>query len=64
MEKKMIMNYKKKFDEIRHEENGVEFWYARELMHLLDYSKWQKDMTSRENHILSIRISIIMLTLA
>ena len=41
MEKKMIMNYKKKFDEIRHEENGVEFWYARELMHLLDYSKWQ-----------------------
>ena len=41
MEKKMIMNYKKKFDEIGHEENGVEFWYARELMHLLDYSKWQ-----------------------
>ena len=41
MEKKMIMNYKKRFDEIRHEENGVEFWYARELMHLLDYSKWQ-----------------------
>ena len=35
MEKKMIMNYKKKVDEIRHEENGVEFWYARELMHLL-----------------------------
>ena len=25
MEKKMIMNYKKKFDEIRHEENGVDF---------------------------------------
>lgn len=41
MEKKMIINYKKRFDEIRHEENGVEFWYARELMHLLDYSKWQ-----------------------
>ena len=41
MEKKMIMNYKNRFDEIRHEENGVEFWYARELMHLLDYLKWQ-----------------------
>ena len=41
MEKKMIMNYKKRFDEIRYEENGIEFWYARELMHLLDYSKWQ-----------------------
>lgn len=25
MEKKMIMNYKKRFDEIRHEENGVNF---------------------------------------
>lgn len=41
MEKKLIMNYKKKFDEIRHKENGIEFWYARELMQLLDYSKWQ-----------------------
>lgn len=41
MEKKLIMNYKKKFDEIRHEENGIEFWYAREIMQLLDYSKWQ-----------------------
>ena len=41
MEKKMIINYKKRFDEIRHEENGIEFWYARELMYLLDYSKWQ-----------------------
>ena len=37
----MIMNYKKRFDEIRYEENGAELWYARELMHLLDYSKWQ-----------------------
>ena len=41
MEKKVIINYKKRFDEIRHEENGVEFWYARELMYLLNYSKWQ-----------------------
>ncbi len=41
MEKKMIMNYKKRFDEIRHEENRVEFWYARELRHLLDYLKWK-----------------------
>ena len=41
MEKKMIINYKNRFDEIRHEENGVEFWYARELMHLSGYSRWQ-----------------------
>ena len=37
MEKKMIMNYKKRFDDIMHEVNGVESWYARELTHLLDY---------------------------
>ena len=53
MEKKMIMNYKKRFDEIRHEENGVEFWYARELMHLLDYSKWQ----NFENVLLKAKVA-------
>ncbi len=33
--------YKKQFDDIRHEENGVEFWYARELMELLEYAQWR-----------------------
>ena len=33
--------YKKEFDDIRHEENGVEFWYARELMELLEYVQWR-----------------------
>lgn len=55
MEKKMIMNYKKRFDEIRHEENGVEFWYARELMHLLDYSKWQ----NFENVLLKAKVACV-----
>ena len=41
MEKKTIEIYKKKFDDIRHEENGVEFWRAREIMELLEYAKWQ-----------------------
>ena len=49
----MIINYKKRFDEIRHEENGVEFWYARELMHLLDYSKWQ----NFENVLLKAKVA-------
>ena len=31
-----------KFEDIKHiDENGVEFWYARELMHILQYSNWQ-----------------------
>ena len=34
--------YNSKFEEIRHiDENGIEFWYARELMPILQYSNWQ-----------------------
>ena len=30
------------FEDIKHiDENGNEFWYARELMPLLEYSKWE-----------------------
>ena len=33
----------KTFDDNKHvDEYGNEFWYARELMPLLEYSKWQK----------------------
>ena len=37
-----LKNYKEKvFEDIKHiDENGKEFWYARELMVTLDYSKW------------------------
>ena len=32
----------KNFEEIKHiDENGVEYWYARELMPILQYSNWQ-----------------------
>ncbi len=32
----------KTFEDIKHiDENGVEFWYARELMPVLQYSNWQ-----------------------
>jgi len=32
----------KTFEEIKHiDKNGVEFWYARELMPILQYSNWQ-----------------------
>ena len=30
------------FEDIKHiDENGIEYWYARELMSVLQYSKWQ-----------------------
>ncbi len=41
MEKRIIELYRRKFDDIRHEEDGVEYWYARELMALLDYTQWR-----------------------
>lgn len=32
MEKKTIELYRKKFDDIRHKSDSIEYWYARELM--------------------------------
>ena len=30
------------FEDIKHtDENGIEFWYARELMELLEYAQWR-----------------------
>lgn len=36
-------NYSNKtFEDIKHiDKNGIEFWYARELMPVLQYSNWQ-----------------------
>ena len=31
------------FEDIKHtDENGIEFWYARELQKVLNYSEWRK----------------------
>lgn len=31
------------FENIKHiDENGIEFWYARELQKVLDYKEWRK----------------------
>ena len=41
MENNLIMRTEDDFEKIKHtNENGVEFWYARELMIMLEYSKW------------------------
>lgn len=41
MEKRIIELYRRKFDDIRQESDGIEYWYARELMTLLDYVQWR-----------------------
>ena len=39
---KEIDKSNKSFEDIKHiDENGVEFWYARELMTILEYNKWE-----------------------
>ena len=40
---KEIDKSNKSFEEIKHiDENGVDFWYARELQAVLDYKEWRK----------------------
>ena len=40
--KKITKKQYKYFDDIKHiDENGKEFWYARELAEVLDYNKWE-----------------------
>ena len=37
----LVNKTEKDFESIKHiDENGMEFWYARELMTMLEYSKW------------------------
>ena len=39
---KLEKNNNKTFEDIKHvDENGIEFWYARELMSILQYTNWQ-----------------------
>ena len=58
-----IQNYTNKtFEDIKHtDEYGGEYWYARELMNVLQYSKWEnfkkvieKAMIACENSGISV----------
>lgn len=41
MEHHLITKLHKNFEDCVHEQDGVEFWYARELQELLGYNKWE-----------------------
>ncbi len=42
MKNNLIIQKEITFDDIKHvDEFGVEYWSARELMSLLEYSKWE-----------------------
>lgn len=41
--KQFKTNNNQTFEEIKHiDENGIEFWYARDLQKVLDYKEWRK----------------------
>ena len=42
MEKQIITKLTKNFEDYAHQENGVEFWFARDLQALLGYVEWRK----------------------
>jgi DNA-damage-inducible protein D len=41
MEKDIIEKLNKRFEEYAYEQDGVEYWLARELQELLGYSDWR-----------------------
>ena len=63
MNEEMEEVYNKSFEKIKHtDENGTEYWYARELMMVLKYSKWEnfkkvikKAMEACQNSGISIK---------
>ena len=41
MNKDIIIQLNKKFEEAAHQKNGLEYWLARDIQVLLDYSEWR-----------------------
>jgi DNA-damage-inducible protein D len=41
MEKELITRLHKNFEDFVHNEDGVEFWFARDLQSLLNYTQWR-----------------------
>jgi len=42
MEKQIITRLSRTFEDYAYEEDGIEFWFARELQGLLGYTEWRK----------------------
>jgi DNA-damage-inducible protein D len=42
MEKQLINKLAKNFEDFVHSKDGIEFWFARDLQHLLGYAEWRK----------------------
>ncbi len=45
MDKQVIIHLHKGFEEAAYEQNGVEYWFARDLQTLLEYTEWRNFIT-------------------
>ena len=48
MKKEVIVKLKKSFEESAYEEQGVDYWLARDLQKLLDYEEWRNFINAIE----------------
>ena len=48
MEKAVITRLHKNFEDFAHNEEGIEFWCARDLQPLLGYARWENFTTAIE----------------
>ena len=72
MNKQLIQHLRQQFESFAHEKNGTEYWFARDLQQLLEYTEWRnfkkvinKAIAScenagqlKENHFVSIKRQI------
>src|SRR3989344_4422537 len=48
MEKQIIIRLRTSFEESAHQQEGLEFWFARDLQKLLGYDKWENFLNAIE----------------
>src|SRR3990167_4434010 len=48
MEKQIIIRLRTSFEESAHQQNSIEFWFARDLQKLLGYDKWENFLNAIE----------------
>jgi DNA-damage-inducible protein D len=48
MEKELITRLHKNFEDFVHNEDGVEFWFARDIQAPLGYTRWENFLTAIE----------------
>ena len=59
MNKEKIQQYRQAFEAAAQEKKGIEFWFARDLQHLFEYTQWRNFLSVIEKAIESCKSSNI-----